>query len=346
MKLQRWLMVLGVTLSLAGAAFVAQSQEQPTAFLAAGAAQKLAASLSPAQRSKAILSFESKERTNWNFVPLQDRERKSIRKGLPLEEMSADQQEAARQLVKSATSDSGFKKATTIMALENLLRDLERNGVNVRNPGWYFFTLFGEPSKTGQWGFRVEGHHLSLNFTFNQGKVTGFTPCFFGANPAEIMAGDRKGEKILPEVDILAQQLYKSLDEEQRKQATHSGQFEEIEQGKSAPNLGNPTGLAHGKMNPKQQEILQNLIRSYLNRVPADIAENEMAEVEKAGLNKVHFAFFREENKPGQPFTYRVQGPTFVIEFLKIQEDSAKNPANHIHSSWRKLKGDFGIPVR
>jgi hypothetical protein len=346
MKLPRVFMVIVVGLVLVGAAYMAQKAEPPTAARVAGAAQKLVDSFTAEQKTKAMFTFNDKEHVNWNFVPLQDKERKSTRKGLPMEEMTGEQKAAARGLVKAATSDSGFQKATTIMGLENLLHDWEKNGVMVRNPGWYFFTFFGEPSKTGKWGFRVEGHHLSLNFTLDQGQVISYTPFFFGANPAEIMAGERKGEKVLPDVDGLAQELYQALDKEQQKEAYHGKQYEEIEQGKAAPQVGKPSGLVYGKMNEKQQALIRRLIKSYLNRAPSDLAEGKLAEVEKAGLENIYFGFYREESKPGKPFTYRVQGPNLLIEFLKVQEDSAKNPANHIHSSLRNPKGDFGMIER
>src|SRR5262249_54171239 len=147
--------------------------------------------------------FDSKERTNWHFVPLQDKEKRPTRKGLPLGEMNEEQRKAALALVSAGTSPEGDKKATTIMSLETILRELERGGAMVRDPAWYFFTVFGTPSKTGKWGWRVEGHHLSLNFTLDGGKVISATPAFFGANPATVMQGPRKGLRTLPEAEDL-----------------------------------------------------------------------------------------------------------------------------------------------
>src|SRR5207248_10299893 len=122
-------------------------------------------------------------------------------------------------LLKAGTSPAGYTQATTIMSLEGILHELEKNGANVRNPGWYFLTVFGTPSKTGRWGWRIEGHHLSLNFALDHGKITAATPAFFGANPAEVKAGDRKGLRTLPEVEDLARELIRSLTEEQRQVA-------------------------------------------------------------------------------------------------------------------------------
>jgi hypothetical protein len=345
MTLQRMLLGLVLLGGLVGAAYVAQGNE-PTGAKLATAAEKFVAGLTPEQKAKAVFAFDDKERTNWWFVPRQTEDRKPARKGLPLEEMTAEQKEAAKELVRAGTSRGGFSKATTIMSLEAMLHELEKNGTMVRKPGWYFFTIFGTPSKTGQWGFRVEGHHLSLNFTLDRGQVVGFTPCFFGANPADVKQGPRKGLRVLAEAEDLAKELFASLDKEQQAAARQPKQFPEIEQAKAKPDVGKPVGLPGEKMTDRQRETLLKLLQGYTDRMPADVAAAEMAEVKKAGLDKVYFAFARDDQKPGQPYTYRIQGPTFVVEFLDVQSDSAGNPANHIHSAWRKLRGDFGLAAR
>ena len=96
-------------------------------------------------------------------------------------------------------------------------------------------------------------------------------------------------------------------------------------------------------MNKKQQDLLLKLIEGYAGRMPPDVAAYELGEIKKAGFDKVRFAYAIAEDKPGKPYTYRVQGPTFVIEYVNEQKDSAGNPANHIHSAWRNIKGDFGL---
>jgi Protein of unknown function (DUF3500) len=347
MNLQRLILVFGVMLALAGAAFYARETQLPTGARLAVAAQAFVEALSPEQKTSAVFDFEDKERTNWFFIPLQDNKtRKSTRKGLPLENMTPPQKEAARALLKAGTSQTGFTKATTIMSLEAILRDLEKQGAMVRNPEWYFFSIFGTPSKTGQWGFRIEGHHLSLNFTLDRGQVVGFTPCFFGANPATVKQGDRQGLRILAEAEDLAQQLFNSLDATQKEAAFQGKNFPEIEQGKTAPKVGAPVGLVSSKMTDKQTEILLKLLLAYTDKMPPDVAAAEMDDVKKTGLDKIYFAFAREDDKPAKPYTYRIQGPTFLVEFLNIQADSAGNPANHIHSAWRKTRGDFGLAAK
>jgi hypothetical protein len=212
----------------------------------------------------------------------------------------------------------------------------------VRNPEWYFFTVFGTPSKTGKWGWRVEGHHLSLNFVIDDGKVVASTPAFFGANPATLKQGPNKGQRTLPEAEDLARDLFKSLDGEQKKVAQQDKEFPEIEEGKAKPNVGDPKGLLATKMTEAQRKTLKKLLQSYANRMPPEVAEVELKQAEDAGLEKVHFAYAGGIDD-GEQHTYRIQGPTFVVEFLNVQEDSAKNPANHIHSAWRNIKGDFGL---
>jgi hypothetical protein len=344
MKLTRMLLALALLAVLAGVAYVSQLAE-PTGLKMTGAADKFLTTLTPEQKSKATFAFDDKERINWWFVPRESKDKKPTRKGLPLLEMTDEQKKAALEMLRSGTSASGFEKATTIMSLEGILAGLEKGKGPTRSPGWYFFSVFGTPSKTGKWGWRVEGHHLSLNFTVDKGKLISATPAFFGANPATVMAGPRKGLRTLPGTEDLARELFKSLTEEQRKAAFQEKQFPEIEQAKIAPNVGEAPGLPAAKMNDKQRELLVKLIEDYASRMPADVAEVELGQVKAAGIDQVRFAYAGGV-EPGQPHTYRVQGPTFVIEFLNLQADSAGNPANHIHSAQRNMKGDFGVAAK
>jgi hypothetical protein len=345
MKFKQLLLVGIVATGLVGAVCLSKEEPSPGERMCDVAA-KLVNSLSDDQKSMATFAFDDKERTNWHFVPLQDAQKTPTRKGLRFELMSGEQQDTAKALLRAGTSQSGFEKATTIMSLEAILADLERGGAMVRKPGWYFVSIFGTPSKTGKWGWRIEGHHLSLNFVVNQGKIVASTPAFFGANPAQIETGPRKGFRTLPEAEKLAKELFASLDEDQRKVALHKEQFPEIEQGKPAANPGAPQGLAAAKMNEKQRGLLMNLIQAYAERMPPEVAQAEMAEVKSAGIDQIHFAFAQSADKRGKPYTYHIQGPTFLIEFLNVQADSAGNPANHIHSCWRDLRGDFGVAAK
>jgi hypothetical protein len=346
MTLKRLFLLGALLVGLAGAAYLGQETTTPGEDMVA-TAESFLASLKPAQKKKAMLAYDSENRTYWNFIPMQDRAGKPTRKGLMLKEMTAKQKEQALALVKTGTSAEGYVKATTIMSLEAILHELEMGGRTVRDPEWYFFTIFGTPSKTGRWGWRVEGHHLSLNFTVDRGKVISSTPAFFGANPAKVMSGDRKGLRTLPESEDLAVKLFASLDQEQKEQAFHAEPFPEARQKEARAGVGKPVGLPASKMTKKQRQILQRLVEAYADRMPPAVGRRQIAEVRAAGIGKIHFAFYHGEKKRGKaPITYRVQGPTFVIEFLNTQSDPAGNPANHIHSCWRDLRGDFGLAAK
>ncbi len=343
MKSLKLTLALAALVVVTGIAYVAQQADSSGPSMVS-AAQGFVSSLTAEQKKQAIFEFDSEERFKWHFIPLQDKEtRKYTRKGLPLEEMTADQKKAALALVKAGTSESGNIAVTTIMSLEAILREQEgpKSGM-VRNPGWYFFTLFGTPSKTGKWGWRVEGHHLSMNFTMEGTQVVASTPCFFGANPAQIKGGPDKGKRILPEAEDFARDLFKSLDEDQKKVAHQGKHFGEPGALLKKPKVEKAVGLAASKMTKEQKATLHKLLASYTGRMPGDVAAQEMRQVAEGGLENVHFAF-TGSTEPGKGYTYRVQGPTFIVEFLNTQSDSAKNPANHIHSCWRRIAGDFGL---
>jgi hypothetical protein len=341
MKLLRAGLALLVLMGLCGVAYVAQVSE-PAGLRMTNAAEKFLAGLTAEQKAKAVFDFGNKERLNWHFVPLQTDSRKSTRKGLPLQEMTPEQKEAARNLLKAGTSAQGYLQATTIMTLEGILNQLEQSGQLVRSPEWYFFTVFGTPSKTGKWGWRVEGHHLSLNFVVDGGRLSAATPAFFGANPAIVKGGDRQGLETLADTEDSARDLVAALDDEQKRTAHQDKHFEEIAGQTPAPKVGEPLGLPAARMNDRQRQLLLRLLHVYTNRLPAEVGAAEFAELSKAGIEKIFFAY-SGEIAPGKQHTYRIQGPTFVVELLNLQADSARNPANHIHSAWRNLHGDFGI---
>jgi hypothetical protein len=343
MKLSRVLLALAMVLLLSGLAYVSQRTD-PAASRMAAAAQKFLDSLTPEQKQKATFDFDHPERTNWEFVPMQDKDKRPLRKGLPLQDMTAQQKQLALALVAAGTSESGNKAATTIMGLESILKVLEapKGGAMVRDPEWYFFTIFGTPGKTGKWGWRVEGHHLSINYTLENNDVVTATPTFFGANPATIKDGPRKGQRTLAEAEDYAIGLFKTLTDEQKAVALQKKKFDEPKSKTPKSGIGAPVGVAAAKMDEKQRDLLIKLVRSYATRLPEDVAAAELKALQSAGFDKVHFAF-NGSTEAGEGHTYRVQGPTFVIEFLNVQADSAGNPANHIHSCWRKIEGDFGI---
>jgi len=297
------------------------------------AARHFLASLTPEQRAKATFAFQEEERLNWHYIPKE-------RKGLPLLEMTMAQKALAYALLSAGLSQQGYIKAVTIMSLDDVLRVMENDDGNRRNPEKYYFTVFGEPADTGTWGFRVEGHHLSQNFTVVNGKVAD-TPSFFGANPAEVREGPRKGLRTLAAEEDLGRDLMESLTPEEKKVAIVTPDaYKDIltEASRKAALAGQPSGLSAAKMTKKQFELLQTLISSYAQNVPEQLALARMEQLKKAGTN-VFFAWAGVEERGG-PHYYRIQTPSFLIEY-----DNTQNNANHIHSVWRDFNGDFGLDL-
>jgi Protein of unknown function (DUF3500) len=326
---------------LASIALVARD-ERPAADQMAEAAEQFLASLSPELRQKAEFGFDDPHRTGWFFTPQQDRERKATRKGVRFEELNKEQREKALALLKSGTSAKGYEQATTIMSLEEILRDAEKKGSMVRNPDWYFISVFGKPSRTGKWGWRFEGHHLSVNFTIDRSQVDSPTPFLFGANPANVKAGPRAGLRTLPEVEDRARELIQSLDADQQKLARMEKHFPEIAENTPAAKIADPAGVPGSKLNEKQRDTLLKLIGAYTDRMPSGVGAAELKAVADAGLDKVYFGY-SGSTEPRKGYTYQVHGPTFVAQFLNVQPDGSGNPANHIHSVWRRLPADFGL---
>jgi hypothetical protein len=296
-------------------------------------AGRFLAGLDADQRGKAAFDFDADERMNWHFIPKE-------RKGLPLREMSPYQKHLASALLAAGLSQAGYIKAVTIMSLEDVLRIMENDSGERRDPEKYYFSIFGTPSDNSAWGYRVEGHHLSQNYTIVEGEVID-GPSFFGSNPAEVRNGPRKGLRTLAGEDDLGFELVHSLDERQHHVAiVDPTAYKDILSAASrkAALQGQPSGLSASKMNARQFEALMALTEEFVRNVPDDLAETRVAQINRARRN-IHFAWSGGTNRGDQHY-YRVQAPSFLIEL-----DDTQDNANHIHSVWRDLTGDFGVDL-
>ena len=308
-------------------------------------AEAFLATLNDAERQRATLPYKSPKRVAWHFVPQESR------KGLPLMDMTAEQQESARALLRSVLSQLGYDNATTIMLLEGILLKLEgADRANVRNPEKYYFTLYGKAVEGKTWGLSVEGHHLSLNFSLKGNKIVDSTPQFMGSNPAELRsdfgANFPKGLRVLRDEEQLAFELVNSLDEKQRSAAVLPGEVpQEIRgAGQAQPVVEPAVGLSAGQLSTDQRELLKKLIETYSKKMRPGVAQQRWTLIDEAGFDNVKFAW-SGALKPGIGHYYRIQGNTFEIEFINVQADAEGNPANHIHCIWRDLQGDFNLPI-
>ena len=324
--------VLALGLACVFAAGVVISAQRATATMASAATSFLNA-LTPEQKQQATFPMESEERLRFNFIPTEA----FPRKGLLLKDMTEPQRKLAHALLRSGLSQRGYDTYTAIIQLENILRDIEKGGKFERNPEKYFFSIFGTPNPKGTWGFRVEGHHISLHFSVVNGTAIASTPTFAGTNPAEVREGAEKGKRVLALQEDSARALVTALDATQRKTAViNDVALNEIVTTNQLDINPLPDGLKVSAMTPPQRDLLMKVIDAYAGLMETEIASDRLAKIKAAGIENIAFAWAGSVER-GQKHYYRVQGPTFLIEY-----DNAQNDGNHVHSIWRDFKGDFG----
>ena len=300
----------------------------------ANAANAFLATLKPEQIAKATFELDDTNRTRWHFVPTE----MHPRHGLSFREMQQDQQHMAYALLASVLSARGLQKTAQIMSLEQILHDANPKGRFARDPKWYFISIFGKPSVKGTWGWRFEGHHLSLSFTVVDGHIGGLTPSFLGTNPGKVLDGPRKGLQVLAKEEKIARALARSLNAEQRKVAVvdEKAPADIITKADRKARRLEPLGLAASEMNKKQFTQLWTLIEEYLRNYRPDLAEEGLKHLEGLDLKMIHFAW-AGSLESGKGHYYRIQAPDLLIEY-----DNTQNGANHVHCVVRDLKRDFG----
>ena len=302
------------------------------------AAKRFVESLSGDQRDKTIYEYMDGERIFWYYPPVN-------RHGIPLRDMDDDQRQLAYSLMETGLTDRSFDQAKLIIEHESVLGPLEKEaGVTsfVRDPDLYYWTVFGDPGSDKEpWGWRVEGHHISLNFSLWGDKFISMTPFFFGANPAEVRKGPKKGLRILDRREDLAFELMNSLDQGQTSKATIYGEapYDILTYNASRVSLPPEEGLPASKMNDTQKGILRNLVNVYVNQVRTDMAQEKLERLEEEGFDGLHWAWGGPVEE-GKEHYYRIHGGNFVVEF-----DNRQNGANHIHSVWRDVENDFANDV-
>lgn len=325
--MRRWLATALALPVLALAFHGSQGDQEPVT-----PARAFLQSLDKDQRARAMMPFDDSYRTEWRYTP-------ASRRGLTWKEMSEAQALKAHDLLKSTLSQLGYDRTQDVRTIEQVLSRIENN--RWRDKDNYFITFFGEASDTDSWAWRYEGHHVSLNFTYQGSKLVASTPQFFGSNPAEVRDGDHKGMRILAREEDLGIAFLASLTDEQRATAivadrAPSDIFTREDSAVEKPPL---IGLRYTQMTDAQKKALLDLIRANAEAQEASEVERRMDAIERAGLDDIAFAWMGAPDRSGGHY-YRIQGPTFLIEF-----DNAEQRANHIHVVWRDFQGDFGRDV-
>jgi hypothetical protein len=300
------------------------------------AASNFLKTLGPGLREKTIYPFADNERFNWHFVPRR-------RNGPTFQDFNTLQRDALLALLKASLSDQGFKKTTDIFKLEKILQGVEGRSDNdsYRDPLNYHITLFGTPAADKPWGWRLEGHHISLNFASGNGKLVSSTPSFFGANPAVVPSGKDKGWQVLKMETELGFALVNALTKEQLATALIGTEaFADIlsSNKRKAGNL-EPKGIAFSKLNDAQQKIFLQLLDVYVRNYQLGFSNTLMEKIKNAGIDNLWFAW-AGSLKQGDGHYYRIQGPMLLIEY-----DNTQNNANHVHSVVRDLTNDFAEDI-
>jgi hypothetical protein len=322
----------GILFSLAFLLLATGQAQDPVA----SRAIEFLALLDEAQSAKARYAFDDEERFNWHFVPRE-------RNGISFNELTEQQRQSALSLLKASLSDQGYQKASNIMALENILREVENRGNDdtYRDPLNYSFTIFGNPEQANLWGWRLEGHHISINFSSANGAIVSSTPTFWGSNPAIVRSGRFAGRQVLKQESDLGFTLVNSLDIKQLRTAVVADKApSDIFTGNQRKaDLQESNGLGFSSMNQQQKKLFLQLLNVYVKNYQLGFSKRLMDKIEQAGIENLSFAW-AGSLQPGAGHYYRIQGPMLLIEY-----DNTQNNANHVHTVVRDLTNDFAEDI-
>jgi hypothetical protein len=288
------------------------------------------------RRALALLPADDAARTHYVYWPY-------LRKGLPIDFMSAPQRVLVHDLLNTALSAQGYLSAIQIMQMEKVLADAETIGFP-RGTENYTLAIFGEPAEDQRWGWRFEGHHLSLNFSVAPGALS-VTPSFWGASPAELPTGALAGFRNLRGSHEAGLALINALDENQRAIAIEDGDppFDIL-----SGNLNRPTeswdewknlpaqGIAVSSLGATQKDLVQRILDEVVTTHRPEISSAYLAQID---VNELRFVWFGGSND-GEAHYYRLEGPDFFFEYDLVQNDG-----NHVHAVWRSKTGDFGADL-
>jgi hypothetical protein len=299
------------------------------------AAVELLASLSPELRDRLTAPFDTPDHQVWTYLP-------GDRPGVTMGELSVDQRRLALRLLEIALSERGLADAHSVMFTEALRRGLPQtvpgSSVDLGDQQRYFLRVLGDPGGFEPWAWRINGHHLALHVTFASGAV-GFTPQFFGAEPAMVLSEPHTGRRTLAAEQDLGFSLLHSLEQGQRELAIVSDEAPSDILTRFDPVADSAVllrGIPYGELNPEQRQLFSLLIGQYIGRAAGPIGLQTWQDITEQGIDRLTFAW-AGATEPGDGHYYSIAGPTFLAEYDNTQDD-----ANHIHSVWRDLRNDWG----
>lgn len=292
----------------------------PAGALMTSRARTFLATLSESQAGAARFSFGGRRWQSWNYMT-----GSAFAPGLPLEKMDRDQKIAALDLLAAGLSSAGFDKAERVMLQQDILRDEWNKGSPDRNRERFSVMIFGEPGgpQAGAlWGWRWEGHHLSLSFTLSGDEVVSVTPSSFSSEPNRVDTGPHRGMVALPDEERLARQLFGDLSAKARETARIQDQsFGNIlaTAGREARVQGTAQGLPLADMGATQRDLAQRLIETYVvDHLPAEVAEMQTQRLRAGDLMGTRFGWAGDAETEGASIYYRLHGDAFLIEFASL----------------------------
>ena len=290
-------------------------------------ANGLIAKLTDEQKKQALFPLGAEERENWHYVPI-DRE------GVRLDALDEAQRTLLQGFLANSLSAEGHTTAKEVIQLETLLYE-RSNQSEFRNPGKYTVAIFGTPSADKPWGWRFEGHHLSLNFTIISDKVTLTTPFFFGTNPAEVREGELKGLRPLGAIEDAARKLAGTIySEDEKVRFTDDPPREILSAQKRTAQSLSKKGVSFSKLSDAHKKEMLELVKAIAAK-----QRPEFLTITEENIAEARFAW-AGEFEAGKPHYFRIQTSEFLIEYANTQ-----NNANHAHLVWRDFDNDFGRDI-
>lgn len=294
------------------------------------AAGAFSSRLDTARRAELLRPFDDAARVDWHYTP-------RSRPGVSLAQLSAAERETLHALLHAALSQAGHQRVRDIIELERVLKAIEFALSLLRDPDKYSLVFFGVPDPVTPWGWRFEGHHISLSFTIVGDRIAA-SPTFFGANPARVASGPKAGLRALAAEEDEARKLLGMLDTGLRAKAVIDARsYGEIVT-RAAANVSpiDGRGLRASEMTELQRAQLKKLIAVYASTLEPGLRDQRVARSEEGDFGAVLFAWAGPTDA-GKPHYYRIQGARFLVEY-----DSSQDGGNHVHTVWRDFDGDFG----
>lgn len=304
---------------------------------AVAAANHFLSSLSEGQKKITLRSMADTNRTRWSNLPLEQ----AVRDGIRLDDLNDEQRMNIHALLRTVLSDQGYLKALSIMQYDQDTHDkltTMNSPIAHRYGQEKFWTwIFGHPSLEEKWGFKFEGHHLSINMNFSPQGVS-CTPHFTGINPGLISKGITAGKYIMYRENEIGKKLFNSLNDRQQKKALIDSLPSNID---ARAQTGNETflhdrkGLPFKEMNKDQKAMIWDMLSAWIDNFNLAIADNKRKQMRKL-LPQSRFVWMGT-NSINDLHYYGVITPDWSIEFTNRDQG-----IQHFHTLWRLIPDDFG----